>query len=271
MTRWLLSTLFALGAVAIAPRRARRPPRRRSPQRPQTKPAAPTAKPAAPHAEARRASTESPRRRQRRHAACRHAKPSAAKHGPGVYAHITTNHGAMVARLFDKDAPKTVENFVGLAEGKKAVAESPHQHDGAPAVLQQPDVPPHHPGFMIQGGDPEGTGTGGPDSRSTTSSARNCGTARPASCRWPIAGPNTNGGQFFITLVADAASRQQAQRVRRSRRRHGHVSAIGKVPTRAKRTTCRSSRSSSSRSGSNACRDVTTRRSRSSSAQASPD
>ena len=77
-------------------------------------------------------------------------------------------------------------------------------------------------GFMIQGGDPLGQGTGGPGlqvrRRVQPEAAARQGRA---SCRWPTRGPNTNGGQFFITLVADAVARRQAQRVRRSHRRHG--------------------------------------------------
>ena len=47
------------------------------------------------------------------------SKPSASKYGPGIYAHFTTTNGNFIVKFFDKDAPKTVANFVGLAEGKK--------------------------------------------------------------------------------------------------------------------------------------------------------
>ena len=55
-------------------------------------------------------------------------------------------------------------------------------------------------GFMIQGGDPLGQGTGGPGYKFADEFHPRCATTRPASCRWPTAGPNTNGSQFFITL-----------------------------------------------------------------------
>ena len=107
----------------------------------------------------------------------------------------------MVVRLFDKDAPKTVENFVGLAEGKKQ-----WRNPRTNTMVRRPyynNLTFHRiiPGFMIQGGDPEGTGT-----RRTGLHVRGRvqPEAAPQQGRHPLdgqRGPNTNGGQFFITLA----------------------------------------------------------------------
>src|SRR3954468_6929644 len=81
---------------------------------------------------------------------------------PGTYAHFVTTKGSFTARLFTEDAPKTVENFIGLATGRKAWKDP---HTGA--MVHRPyynNVLFHRviPQFMIQGGDPLGTGAGGP-------------------------------------------------------------------------------------------------------------
>ena len=81
---------------------------------------------------------------------------------PGTYAHFNTSEGNFTIQLFDKDAPKTVENFVGLAEGTKEWTD--------PKGGQKVKKPFYNglifhrviAGFMIQGGCPQGTGTGGP-------------------------------------------------------------------------------------------------------------
>src|ERR1022692_1860664 len=81
---------------------------------------------------------------------------------PGTYAVLETSEGNIVCRLFEKDAPKTVANFVELTEGKR---EWSH-----PTTRKKTNDPLYHgtifhrviPGFMIQGGDPMGTGFGGP-------------------------------------------------------------------------------------------------------------
>src|SRR5262245_52478951 len=87
------------------------------------------------------------------------------KETPGMYAVIETNHGKIVAELFAKETPKTVENFVGLAEGTKEYTDpnlnqkvKRHFFDGLTFHRVIPD-------FMMQGGDPQGTGRGGPGYR----------------------------------------------------------------------------------------------------------
>jgi peptidyl-prolyl cis-trans isomerase A (cyclophilin A) len=197
MTRWLVSSIL-LSALAIAPASA---------QTTTQKPAAPTSKPAAPSTQKPAApSTQKPATEKPAAPAETTAKPaapaaSAAKHGPGVYAHITTNHGAMIARLFDKEVPRTVENFVGLAEGKKQ-----WKNPRTGTMVRRPyynNLTFHRiiPNFMIQGGDPEGTGMGGPGFTFADEFNPKLRHSKAGILSMANSGPNTNGGQFFITLA----------------------------------------------------------------------
>ena len=205
MTRWILRSLCVL-AVAAAGCGAPEPARAPESQPPAEAPApAPTPAPATPAPPAEKpAETPAPSAEKpavpSEPATVDTSKPSAAKHGPGVYAHITTNHGAMVARLFDKDAPKTVENFVGLAEGKKQ-----WRNPRTNSMVRRPyynNLTFHRiiPGFMIQGGDPEGTGMGGPGYTFEDEFHPKLRHSKAGILSMANAGPNTNGGQFFITL-----------------------------------------------------------------------
>jgi peptidyl-prolyl cis-trans isomerase A (cyclophilin A) len=121
---------------------------------------------------------------------------------PGTYAIFQTSEGTIVCRLFEKDAPKTVANFVELAEGNR---EWTH-----PSTRQKSKDPLYHgtifhrviPDFMIQGGDPQGTGMGGPGYQfedETKGSPHRFD--RPGKLAMANAGPNTNGSQFFITVA----------------------------------------------------------------------
>jgi peptidyl-prolyl cis-trans isomerase A (cyclophilin A) len=118
---------------------------------------------------------------------------------PGTYAHFATSEGNFTVRFFDKDAPKTVANFVGLAEGTidpatgKAGKAKPF-YDGVTfhRIIH---------GFMIQGGDPRGDGTGGPGYKFADEISPNLRFTRPGLLAMANAGPNTNGSQFFITLA----------------------------------------------------------------------
>jgi len=118
----------------------------------------------------------------------------------GVYAHFTTNEGTFAVQLFDRDAPKTVENFVGLAEGTKEWTD--------PRTGQKVKKPFYNglifhrviDGFMIQGGDPTGTGTGSPGYRFADEFSSNVRHSKAGILSMANAGPNTNGSQFFITL-----------------------------------------------------------------------
>src|SRR5262252_9790605 len=115
-------------------------------------------------------------------------------------AHFTTSEGNFTARLFDAETPDTVANFTGLAEGTK---EWTDPRSGAKVKRPYYNGTIFHrviDGFMIQGGDPLGQGTGGPgynfaDEFHPTLRHGKAGTLSMAN-----RGPNTNGGQFFITL-----------------------------------------------------------------------
>jgi peptidyl-prolyl cis-trans isomerase A (cyclophilin A) len=118
----------------------------------------------------------------------------------GLYARFTTSKGAFTVRLFDKEAPKTVANFVGLAEGSK-----PWRDPASGAQVTRPfyDGLTFHrviDGFMIQGGCPLGTGTGGPGYRFEDEFGPGLKHDRAGILSMANAGPNTNGSQFFITL-----------------------------------------------------------------------
>jgi cyclophilin family peptidyl-prolyl cis-trans isomerase len=100
---------------------------------------------------------------------------------------IHTNHGPIEVELFDEDAPKTVENFRKLgADGF---------YDGVVFHRVIPD-------FMIQGGDPTGTGTGGPGY--TFEDEINDHKVERGALAMANAGPNTNGSQFFLVTTAAA-------------------------------------------------------------------
>src|SRR5512135_854091 len=121
---------------------------------------------------------------------------------PGTYAILETSEGTIVCRLFEKDAPKTVQNFIDLAEGKREWTH-PVTHQKSTNRLYDGTI--FHrviPGFMIQGGDPAGTGFGGPGYRfedETKGSPHKFD--KPGKLAMANAGPNTNGSQFFITVA----------------------------------------------------------------------
>jgi peptidyl-prolyl cis-trans isomerase A (cyclophilin A) len=121
---------------------------------------------------------------------------------PGLYAIFDTSEGPIVVRLFESEAPKTVKNFVDLAEGKREWT-----HPGTRQKSSNPlfDGSVFHrviPQFMIQGGDPMGTGFGGPgyqfedETKGSPHKFDKAGKLAMAN-----SGPNTNGSQFFITVA----------------------------------------------------------------------
>src|ERR1700678_4486445 len=121
---------------------------------------------------------------------------------PGTYAIFNTSEGAIVCRLFEKEAPKTVANFTELAEGKR---EWTHPVGNQKSSAKLYDGTVFHrviPNFMIQGGDPAGTGFGGPGYRfedETKGSPHSFD--KPGKLAMANAGPNTNGSQFFVTVA----------------------------------------------------------------------
>ncbi len=122
--------------------------------------------------------------------------------GPGdLYAIFQTSRGNIVVKLFEKEAPKTVANFVGLATGKQEWIDP---RTGKKSTAKLYDGTNFHrviPQFMIQGGDPLGTGTGGPGYRFEDEFQSGKKFDRPGLLAMANAGPGTNGSQFFITEV----------------------------------------------------------------------
>ena len=121
----------------------------------------------------------------------------------GTYAVFSTTEGKITVRLFESEAPVTVKNFIELAEGKK---EWVHPGTHAKSTDKLFDGTIFHrviPDFMIQGGDPTGTGMGGPGYRfedETQGSLHKFDKA--GKLAMANSGPGTNGCQFFITVAA---------------------------------------------------------------------
>jgi peptidyl-prolyl cis-trans isomerase A (cyclophilin A) len=117
-----------------------------------------------------------------------------------LIATLHTTRGPIGVRLFPQQAPQTVENFVGLAEGSREWRD-PRSGQKTTAPLYNGTV--FHriiDGFMIQGGDPLGTGTGGPGYEFADEFDPSLRFDRPYLLAMANAGPGTNGSQFFITV-----------------------------------------------------------------------
>jgi peptidyl-prolyl cis-trans isomerase A (cyclophilin A) len=109
-----------------------------------------------------------------------------------TYAVFDTTEGRFKAKLFETEAPKTVQNFVELADGTKT---GKPFYDGIIFHRVIPD-------FMIQGGCPQGTGRGGPGYQFADEFHPSLKHSKPGLLSMANAGPNTNGSQFFITVAA---------------------------------------------------------------------
>ncbi|WP_069813564.1 peptidylprolyl isomerase [Streptomyces sp. TP-A0874] len=121
-----------------------------------------------------------------------------------LYATLKTNHGPIEVRLLPNHAPKTVKNFVELAEGTREWV-NPKTGERTNAKLYDGTI--FHrviSGFMIQGGDPLGNGTGGPGYEFADEFHPDLAFDRPYLLAMANAGPGTNGSQFFITVGATA-------------------------------------------------------------------
>jgi peptidyl-prolyl cis-trans isomerase A (cyclophilin A) len=119
----------------------------------------------------------------------------------GTYAIFETSMGSIICRLFDKEAPKTVENFVGLAEGTK---EFTNEMGGKKEKRNFYDGLNFHrviPEFMVQGGCPRGDGRGGPGYTFPDEFHASLKHAKAGKLSMANSGPNTNGSQFFITVA----------------------------------------------------------------------
>lgn len=150
---------------------------------------------------------------------------------PGVYAHFNTTEGNFVVRLFEKEAPKTVANFIGLAEGTKEWTD--------PRTNQKVKKPYYNgiifhrviDGFMIQGGDPLGKGIGGPGYNFDDEFSPKLRHNKAGILSMANRGPNTNGGQFFITLGPTPHLDDKHSIFGEVAQGMDVVSKIGKVPT----------------------------------------
>jgi len=160
------------------------------------------------------------------------AAQQAKKAGGTPYAKFVTSEGSFTCELFEKDAPLAVENFIGLAEGTKEWTD--------PRTGEKVKKPYYNglifhrviAGFMIQGGDPLGTGTGGPGYKFADEFKSGRKLDKAGILAMANAGPNTNGSQFFIVTGA------QGQRLPKNYTIFGKVrdgmeavSAIASVPT----------------------------------------
>ena len=118
-----------------------------------------------------------------------------------LFATLKTNQGDIRIELYPNQAPKTVANFVELAEGSKEWTD-PRNGQKTNAPLYDGTI--FHrviPNFMIQGGDPLGTGTGGPGYRFADEPHPELTFSQPYLLAMANAGPNTNGSQFFVTVA----------------------------------------------------------------------
>src|SRR6185295_17210317 len=122
--------------------------------------------------------------------------------GKDLYATFDTTEGAIVVKLFTREAPKTVENFVGLATGEKPWKDPASGEDRAGVPLYDGTI--FHrciKDFMVQGGDPLGRGTGGPGYKFEDEFKSGKTFNKPGLLAMANSGPNTNGSQFFITVA----------------------------------------------------------------------
>ena len=121
---------------------------------------------------------------------------------PGTYAVFDTTLGKIVIRLLEKEAPKTVANFVGLAEGTKEFREAKSGQKVKRAFYDGLAFHRVIPNFMIQGGCPLGTGTGDPGYKFEDEFHSSLRHDKPGKLSMANSGPGTNGSQFFITVAA---------------------------------------------------------------------
>ncbi len=114
---------------------------------------------------------------------------------------LRTSEGTVQVRLLPDYAPKTVRNFVELAEGTREWTDPRTRQHTAERLYDGTIFHRVIPGFMIQGGDPLGTGTGGPGYRFADEFHPDLRFDRPYLVAMANAGPGTNGSQFFITVA----------------------------------------------------------------------
>ncbi len=150
-----------------------------------------------------------------------------------IFATLNTSLGKIVIQLYPEQAPETVANFVDLAEGNRTWID--------PRTGQKSDQPLYNgtifhrviDQFMIQGGDPLGTGTGGPGYQFNDEFHPDLKFNRPYLLAMANAGPGTNGSQFFITLNVANTQHLTGRHTIFGKVIEGTdvVDRIGKVPT----------------------------------------
>src|SRR5438270_11690999 len=121
----------------------------------------------------------------------------------GTYATFDTTMGKIVCRLFEKEAPNTVTTCTDLAQGKRDSTDNISGKKGPGPLYNGTIFHRVIPDFMVQGGDPSGTGMGGPGDKfadETKGSPHKFD--KPGKLAMANSGPNTNGSQFFITVAA---------------------------------------------------------------------
>jgi peptidyl-prolyl cis-trans isomerase A (cyclophilin A) len=121
----------------------------------------------------------------------------------GVYATLKTSEGTVVCRLFESEAPKTVANFIELAEGRREWTHPATDRKSSDRLYDGTIFHRVIPNFMVQAGDPTGTGRGGPGYKfedETKGSPHKFD--KPGKLAMANSGPNTNGSQWFITVAA---------------------------------------------------------------------
>jgi peptidyl-prolyl cis-trans isomerase A (cyclophilin A) len=132
-------------------------------------------------------------------------QPPANREAKGVaedlYATLHTTLGDVTVRLFPDHAPKTVSNFVELAEGGREWTDPRTRQTSSDKLYDGTVFHRVIDGFMIQGGDPLGTGTGGPGYKFADEFHPELAFTRPYLLAMANAGPGTNGSQFFITVA----------------------------------------------------------------------
>ena len=132
---------------------------------------------------------------------CEAGRTDGMSRAAGTYAIFETSQGNIVIRLLEKEAPKTVENFIGLAEG---TTEFTDELTGKKLKKNYYDGLTFHrviPQFMIQGGCPQGTGMGGPGYKFADEFHPSLKHSKAGKLSMANAGPGTNGSQFFITVA----------------------------------------------------------------------
>jgi len=121
---------------------------------------------------------------------------------PGLYAVLDTTLGDVTCQLFPEKAPKTVENFVGLAQGTKEFRDPKTRQNTKRPFYDGLNFHRVIPQFMIQGGCPLGTGTGDAGYKFQDEFSKDLKFDKPGKLAMANAGPGTNGSQFFITVAA---------------------------------------------------------------------